>query len=88
MAGFVNGDFETGNLSGWAVSNLRNYTPVAEVGADYAHSGSYGMRFTINAPGTTSECTCESDYFTVTEFTNSIEFYYSCLLYTSDAADE
>jgi len=40
LADFVNGDFETGDLTGWSSGG----TGTATVGTDYAHSGTYGCQ--------------------------------------------
>jgi len=42
----VNGDFETGDLTGWTDDSTGwgTYTATATVGAGYKHSGTYGLR--------------------------------------------
>jgi len=40
----TNGDFETGDLTGWGVYNQGAFDSDVSVGSSYAHSGNYGCR--------------------------------------------
>lgn len=73
-----NGDFETGDLTGWSLYNSNNTVPPGLVTVDAAYSGSYGLRTTNNcvAGKVYSEFNYSSSYSTVTEGAIAAEFWY------------
>lgn len=91
----TNGDFETGDLTGWdsGAYNSYNEIPPGVVSADAKHTGNYGLRTTTHwigpggGPYQYSEYDYYGDFFSITGAETSIEFWYRFVSKTASNSD-
>ena len=69
----TNGDFETGDLTGWTSGGNRSYT--IEVGTSYAYSGNYGCKLVAEATSDGSSDAWIKQEVDLTDV-ETLEFYY------------